>query len=294
MINEMRVGNGEVFLIAGGGKTYCDVAAKFCRTEQDVENLIASPQNKELIKTLIRSGHKASLEFDEFIFGIQGYSRVTEVQMVRKRHASYMISSGRAEKNGRRKMNIVVPDDITNFTAKHVLNPEKILVKFTNPNGIAQVKLNDCFPLMKQQFAQTENPTIIYDYDYIDILNLIDSWYTEGLAHNIPEEDLRYMKPQATEFKAAVKMNACALRDWAMIRMCNRAQTEIRDLCTKMVALAREAAPEVMAGVGPACAVLGYCPELEQCEQLKGKMPMKDQALKYLATHRKEILDDGN
>lgn len=294
MINEMRVGNGEVFLIAGGGKTYCDVAAKFCRTEQDVEKLIASPQNKELIKTLIRSGHKASLEFDEFIFGIQGYSRVTEVQMVRKRHANYMISSGRVEKDGKRKMSIVVPDDITDFTAKHVLNPEKILVKFANPNGIAQVKLNDCFPLMKQQFAQTENPTIIYDYDYMDILNLIDSWYTEGLVHNIPEEDLRYMKPQATEFKAAVKMNACALRDWAMIRMCNRAQTEIRDLCTKMVTLAREAAPEVMAGVGPSCAVLGYCPELEQCVQLKGKMPMKDQALKYLATHRKEILDDGN
>ena len=117
MINEMRVGNGEVFLIAGGGKTYCDVAAKFCRTEQDVEKLIASPQNKELIKNLIRSGHKASLEFDEFIFGIQGYSRVTEVQMVRKRHASYMISSGRGEKNGKRKMSIVVPDDITTFTA---------------------------------------------------------------------------------------------------------------------------------------------------------------------------------
>ena len=205
-----------------------------------------------------------------------------------------MISSGRVEKDGKRKMSIVVPDDITDFTAKHVLNPEKILVKFANPNGIAQVKLNDCFPLMKQQFAQTENPTIIYDYDYMDILNLIDSWYTEGLAHNIPEEDLRYMKPQATEFKAAVKMNACALRDWAMIRMCNRAQTEIRDLCTKMVTLAKEAAPEVMAGVGPSCAVLGYCPELEQCEQLKGKIPTKDQALKYLVTHRKEILDDGN
>ena len=53
MVNEMKVGDGKVFLIAGGGKTYCDMAAKFCRTEKDVEDIIASPQSKALIKDLI-------------------------------------------------------------------------------------------------------------------------------------------------------------------------------------------------------------------------------------------------
>ena len=290
MVNELKVGNGKVFLIAGGGKTYCDTAAKFCRTEKDVDDIIASPQSKELIKSLINSGHKAALEFDTFIFGVQGYSRVTETQLVRKRHASYMISSGRVDKNGKRKMNVVIPDDITSFSAKQVLNPEKIIVKFSNPNGIAQVKLNDCFPLMKQQFAQSQNPSIIYDYDYMDILNLIDTWYTEGVSQNIPEEDLRYLKPQGTEFKAAILMNATALRDWTLIRMCNRAQGEIRDLCTKMVALAKEAAPELMEGIGPSCKVYGYCPELEQCAQMKGKIPTKDQVMKFINTHREEII----
>ena len=35
------------------------------------------------------------MEFDFFLFGVEGYSRVTEVQLVRKRLASYLIKSGR-------------------------------------------------------------------------------------------------------------------------------------------------------------------------------------------------------
>ena len=291
MVNEMTVGNGKVFLIAGGGKTYCDVAAKFCRTEKDVKDIIASPQSKELIKALISSGHEASLEFDDFIFGIQGYARVTEVQLVRKRHGSYMIKSGRVDENGKRRMDVVIPEGIKNFAAKQIINPEKLTLKFSNTNGITKVKLNDCFPLMKQQFGQTENPAVIYEYDYMDILNLIDTWYTEGVQLNIPEEELRYMKPQATEFKAAIKFNAAALRDWALIRMCNRAQFEIRDLCTKMVALAKQAAPELMEGIGPSCKVFGYCPEGEQCEKLQGIVPTKKQAIEFINAHRKEVLE---
>ena len=291
MVNEMRVGDGKVFLIAGGGKTYCDLAAKFCRTEKDVEELIASPQSKEIIKTLIASGHTAALEFDTFIFGVQGYARVTEVQTVRKRHASYMISSGRVDKHGKRAMSVVIPESITDFNAKQILNPEKILVKFANPTGVAQVKLNDCFPLMKQQFAQTADPSIIYEYDYKDILNLIDTWYTEGVTLGKPEEDLRYIKPQATEFKAAILMNATALKEWAQIRMCKRAQTEIRDLCTKMVSLAKEAAPELMEGVGPSCVALGYCPELEQHKDCVGKIPTKVQVINYIHAHRNDIIN---
>ena len=291
MINVKNVGDGQVFLIAGGGRTYSDIAARFCRTEKDVEDLIASPQSKQLIRDLINSGHKAALEFDEFIFGVQGYARVTEVQLVRKRHASYMIKSGRVDEHGKRSMDIVIPDTITKFSTQKVLNPEKISLKFTGATGLAEVKLNDTFDLMKRQFGQMTNPVVIYNYDYMDILELIDAWYDAGIIMNIPEEDLRYMKPQATEFKAAIKMNATALRDWAQIRMCFRAQREIRDLCCKMVELATNVAPDLMKGIGPSCKVLGYCPELEQCNELNGKIPTKAQALEYLRLHKEEVLN---
>ena len=290
MVNETFVGSGEVYLIAGGGKTFSDVAAKFCKGEKDIESIIGSAQSKKIIKDLIESGHKASLEFDEFIFGIDGYSRVCEIQLVRKRHASYNISSGRDDRHGKRHFDVVIPQSITGFDNNIILNPEKISLKFANPNGIANVKLNDCFPLMKQQFGQTENPAVIYNYNYKDILNLIESWYETGVSLNLPEEDLRYLKPQATRFKAAVKMNAAGLRDWARIRMCFRAQTEIRDLCTKMINLAKSVSPEIMEGVGPACACDGYCSETEQCEQLKGIVPTKKQVLSYVKEHMEDVL----
>jgi thymidylate synthase (FAD) len=69
------------------------------------------------------------------------------------------------------------------------------------------------------------------------------------------------MKPQATEFKALVGMNAHALLDWFKIRCCKNAQTEIRDLAMKMMRLCKEAAPALFEEAGPSCVSLGYCPE---------------------------------
>ena len=54
-MNITNVGEGKVYLIAGGGKTYTDVAAKFCRTERSVEDIIGSPQNLKLLHDIVSS-----------------------------------------------------------------------------------------------------------------------------------------------------------------------------------------------------------------------------------------------
>jgi thymidylate synthase (FAD) len=290
MINIKHVGEGQVYLIAGGGKTYCDVAARFCRTEKEVDTIIASPQSKELIKALISSGHKAALEFDDFIFGISGYARVTEAQLIRKRHASYMIKSGRVDEEGKRTFDMVIPKEIEKVHCQTYLDPDKIQLKFIDKDMTTYVPLTRHLAALAKICDKNDEPHILYSYDYMDILELIENWYTMGVRMEIPEESLRYMKPQATEFKAAIKMNATALRDWALIRMCHRAQKEIRDLCCKMVGLAIQAAPELMSGVGPSCRVYGYCPESEQCKELTGIIPTKAQALGYLDLHRQDVL----
>ena len=234
-----RVGNGKVVLIAGGGKIYTDTAAKFCRTEKDIDSIIASPYNKKLVKAILNSGHLAATEFDYFIFGVQGYSRVTEVQLVRKRLASYMIKSGRNEENGRREFSVVLPKDDM-FT--HVTG--------TIHDDAGDITLNT-----------------------MQILHLLESWYDNALKAGVKEEDARYLKPQATEMKAIIGMNAHALRDWFKIRCCFRAQSEIRDLANKMLKLCKDAAPDLFEDAGPSCVSLGMCPEMEQCKELKGKIP---------------------
>lgn len=109
----MRTGSGKVVLIAGGGKIYADIAARFVRSERELHEIVASPYSREIVSNILSCGHKSALEFDFFIFGVEGYSRVTEIQLVRKRIASYLIKSGRVELGGERKFSVVLPDSVS-------------------------------------------------------------------------------------------------------------------------------------------------------------------------------------
>ena len=97
MLVEQFTGQGQVVLLAGGGKIYTDIAARFVASERELADIVASPYSRTIVQNILKSGHRAALEFDFFLFGVAGYSRVTEVQLVRKRLASYLIKSGRAE-----------------------------------------------------------------------------------------------------------------------------------------------------------------------------------------------------
>lgn len=259
MINETVVGNGKVHLIAGGGKVWTDVAARFVRSERSVEEIIESPYSPELLHKILDSNHKAALEFDYFLFGVEGFSRVCETQLVRKRHASYLIKSGRAELGGKRTFNIACPKGLLDFGTV-----------FRLPDG---------------QVAHLTGR---------DILELIAEWYDWGLTLGVPEEDLRYLKPQATEFRAIIGMNAHALYDFFAVRCCKNAQAEIRDMANKMLKLCKNAAPDLFANAGPNCRQLGYCPEnsMQNASCVK-KIPTRNEAIAILRNYYHEDVISG-
>lgn len=292
-MNKTYVGEGKVVLIAGGGKTYCDVAANFCRAEEDLDHLVTDEDTKKIIRHLITSGHTSALEFDQFIFGIEGYARVTEVQLVRKRLASYNIKSGRVNKGGKRQFDVVVPHSIEEFYTFAELDPAKMYIGKERKDGDIQLIDNSVYEEFLRatlSCAKDDQAKLLYQYDSDTILNIIESWYNTGVEAGYKEEELRYLKPQATEFKACIRMDAAALRNWFMIRCCNRAQTEIRDLANKIRAICMDVSPALFEGSGPSCVVLGYCPELEQCAENKGKVYTKKEALEILKTHRNETV----
>ena len=255
MLKENYTGQGKVLLLAGGGHIYTDIAARFVRSERSLEEIIASPYSKQIVQNILSSGHSAALEFDYFLFGVEGYSRITETQLVRKRMASYLIKSGRAELGGKRVFSVVYPESVAGFAAE-----------LTLPDGHkATLSGRDLAELSRQ-------------------------WYEAGLQKGLPEQDLRYLKPEATEFKGIIGMNAHALRDWFRIRCCRNAQAEIRDMALKMLRLCKKAAPDLFAGAGPSCVELGYCPENRlQNEKCRGRILTKDEALKILKDARGEM-----
>lgn len=268
------VGNGDVVLISGGGKIYTDIAARFCRSERDLKDIIGSPYDKRIVENILNSNHLAATEFDYFIFGIQGYSRVTEAQLIRKRIASYLISSGRIEKNNKRKFSVVIPKNIEDIKSHIEVESVDDIMVLDNDNYI---------PIRNYYPAVSKDNKYIIVVDTLSILKAIEYWYTNAINENIPEEEARYLKPQATEFKAIVGMNARALIDWFKIRCCQNAQTEIRDLAYKMLKLCKNVAPDLFKDVGASCVSLGYCPENKrQNSKCKNKILTHDDVLELI------------
>lgn len=94
-------------------------------------------------------------------------------------------------------------------------------------------------------------------------------WFVN--VYNIPREDARYLLPNACKTNIVVTMNARELRHFFSLRLCERAQWEIKELAEKMLDLVKEVAPTLFEDAGPRCKALGYCPEAKGC----GKMPKK-------------------
>lgn len=103
------------------------------------------------------------------------------------------------------------------------------------------------------------------------------AWYTawqEKLgAGEGGNEDARFVLPGACETRLMVTMNTRELRHFLSLRMCERAQWEIRALATEMHRLVMEVAPALFKDAGAPC-ISGPCPEGEKC---CGKMQQKRQ-----------------
>ena len=88
-------------------------------------------------------------------------------------------------------------------------------------------------------------PSIEKDYlsecDYEHILRDIDEAYAELQNNGIPNEDARYILPNACATSLYLSCNLRELIHIANERLCNRAQWEIRELVKEMIRLVPEA-----------------------------------------------------
>ncbi|MFP4456094.1 MAG: FAD-dependent thymidylate synthase [Clostridia bacterium] len=104
---------------------------------------------------------------------------------------------------------------------------------------------------------------------YNDFLQQAKDTY-RTLSEIVPQEDARYVLPNATETKIIVTMNARSLLHFFEVRCCTRAQLEIRTLANKMLELVKEVAPTVFSIAGPTCVTKGVCNEGDlSCGRIK-------------------------
>lgn len=72
---------------------------------------------------------------------------------------------------------------------------------------------------------------------YLDLMYSIEEHYRELQVHGVPNEDARYILPNACTTELYLSCNLRELIHMANERLCARAQWEIRDLIKQMVSL---------------------------------------------------------
>jgi len=202
------------------------LGARLCYSKARVDDLlerVSTRDQTDFVNRIMSMGHDSVLEHASFTFGIEGVSRVLLAQITRHRLASFSVQSQRYVSYGD-GFGYIVPPKIA------ALGEE------------AQAEF-------EQQMAT------------------MHAWYTrwqERLgAGEGGNEDARFVLPGACETRMMVTMNVRELRHFFSLRMCSRAQWEIRALATEMHRLCMEVAPALFADAGPGC-LRGACPEGEK------------------------------
>src|SRR5262249_5226565 len=81
----------------------------------------------------------------------------------------------------------------------------------------------------------------------------ISAAYTKALAAGIPAEDARFVLPNASPTNFQIMVNFAELQHIADLRLCVRAQWEIRKMVAAMRSELKRAVPELVPFVQPKC-----------------------------------------
>lgn len=116
-----------------------------------------------------------------------------------------------------------------------------------------------------------ENPEAFSIYQ--DTMESLSHQYAKLIEMGIPAEDARYLLPNSCTTKIIMTMNARELLHFFNLRLCSRAQKEIRDLAKEMMKLVKNRAPDIFGKSGPTCVSYDYC--MEEAKDCPLYEPMK-------------------
>ena len=200
------------------------LGARLCYAGGDIDKLLALIETKDqkaFVEKIMSMGHESVLEHVSFTFLIEGVSRVLLAQLTRHRIASFSVQSQRYVSYAD-GFGYIIPPSIQNL----------------GPEAVAEYQ---------GQMAQMQ------------------SWYEGwqkrlGDAGEKSNEDARFVLPNACETRILMTMNARELRHFFALRMCTRAQWEIRQMASSMFEQCCRVAPAMFRDAGPGC-LRGACPE---------------------------------
>ncbi|MBR5345785.1 MAG: FAD-dependent thymidylate synthase [Clostridia bacterium] len=202
------------------------LSARLCYSRATVDDLsqrVAAADQSAFVERIMGMGHESVLEHASFTFAMEGVSRVLLAQLTRHRLASFSVQSQRYVSYAG-GFNYILPPQIE---------------------------------------ALGEEAVAEYDRQMAEMHRWYIGWQEKLQKGEGGNEDARFVLPGACETRLIVTMNVRELRHFFSLRMCARAQWEIRAVATQMHRMCLEIAPMLFADAGPGC-LRGRCPEGEK------------------------------
>ena len=106
-----------------------------------------------------------------------------------------------------------------------------------------------------------------------EFMSKVSEFYLELTEAGIPAEDARAVLPNAASTSMVASLNLREMIHLANLRLCTRAQTEIRILVKRMCDELVKEEPWLKDYLVPKCERFGFCDEDKSC----GRMPIKGQ-----------------
>ncbi len=117
--------------------------------------------------------------------------------------------------------------------------------------------------------AIEKDPVLLAKFE--DFMAQCAKLYSEFTDNGIKAEDARSILPNAAASSLVTSLNLRELIHLANLRLCTRAQYEIRQIVNKMCELVVEKEPWLKEHLVPKCERLGYCDEDKSCGRMKTK-----------------------
>ena len=203
------------------------LGARLCYAGGDLDKLLTAIEEKDqraFVEKIMSMGHESVLEHVSFTFLAEGVSRVLLAQLTRHRIASFSVQSQR-------------------------------YVSYADGFG---------YIIPPAIRALGEEAVAEYEAQMAQMQSWYEGWQKKlGDAGEKSNEDARFVLPNACETRILMTMNARELRHFFALRMCTRAQWEIRQMAQSMFEQCCRVAPAMFADAGPGC-LRGACPEGEK------------------------------
>lgn len=179
----------------------------------------------KLVNRVLKSGHLSIAEHIIFTFGIDGISRACSHQLVRHRLCTFSQQSQRYVNFDKLDFEYIMPPAIENTSG-------------TNDDFATQYKA---------------------------LMHKIKNLYDDMVEYGIKPEDARYIFPNAAATNIVVSTNLRNLMHMANLRLCTRAQWEVRQVFYNMTRLVSNSYPWLAEYLQPSCELQGFCTEDKCC-----------------------------